>query len=158
MSKQISRYFSLEEASVSGIAARLGIDNTIPESILPAVYNTARCMDTVRVLLNDPIHVDSWYRCIELNRVLKSKDNSKHPLGEAVDFISPTFGEPVEMCRRIVSNKDIIRFDQLILEYTWVHISFCSNPNSVPRNLVLSLLSNGKFANGLTNTSGEPYE
>lgn len=98
--------------------------------------------------------VNSWFRLLDLNRFIGSKDTSQHPKGEAVDFISPKFGTPEEICRKIITNKDLINFDQLIFEYTWVHISWNSIPGSVQRGQVLTLLSSGKYAAGLTDKNG----
>ena len=112
-------------------------------------------MEKVRAALgNKPVKIDSWYRSLELNRALKSKDTSQHLKGEAVDFICPTYGTPTQICKLIVDYQNIIRFDQLILEHTWVHISWNSNPSIAQRGQVLSLLSTGGYANGLTNANG----
>jgi hypothetical protein len=112
-------------------------------------------MDKVRVVLLDKsIHVDSWYRCLELNRLLGSKDTSQHVEGKAVDFTCPDFGTPLEICRQLIKFKDLIRFDQLILEHTWVHISFNSGSS---HGEVLSLLATGGYAHGLTDKEGKEY-
>ena len=149
----ISKYFTLQEATSSAKATALGIDNTIPKLVIPTVFNTAKHMDDVRELLAHPIHVDSFYRCLELNRSLGSKDTSQHLKGEAVDFICPDFGTPFEICQAIIKSRKIL-FDQLILEHTWVHISFKSNPADEARHQVLSLLESGGYALGLTDKHG----
>lgn len=154
----LSQHFTLAEATNSQTAARLGIDNSSPPpEILTAASKTAVKMEKVRLVLNsNAIHISSWIRCLELNRALKSSDSSQHVKGEAVDFICPTYGSPLQVCKEIIKNVDLINFDQLILEHTWVHISWKSTPNSQQRNQVLSLLTGGKFATGLTDRSGKP--
>lgn len=142
---------------MSQTAARLGIDNSAPEVILPVLQRTATKLEKVRALSGKPISVSSWYRCLALNEALKSKPTSQHIKGEAVDFISPEFGTPLDVCRLIIANVDLIRYDQLILEHTWVHISWNSNPAGIQRSQVLSLLATGGYANGLTTSSGESY-
>jgi zinc D-Ala-D-Ala carboxypeptidase len=153
---QLSDHFTLEEATISQTASRNGIDNSNPSpDIIIAATKTATRLEKVRALLgNIPLNVDSWIRCLELNRALGSKDTSQHLKGEAVDFICPAFGTPNEICKKIVANKEVINFDQLILEHTWVHISWNSTPNAVQRNQVLSLLESGLYASGLTDKSG----
>lgn len=151
---KISTYFSSEETTVSDVAARMGIDNSVPKELSLAVLNTALCMDKVRILLGTPIIVNSWYRCPILNTIIGSTPASQHIRGEAVDFISPYLGYPVQVCKRIVNAVPAIPFDQLILEHTWVHISFCSNPSAKPRNAVLSLLANKTYAAGITDKNG----
>jgi putative chitinase len=118
----ISRYFTLSEMSFSSTAVRLGIDNTPSPGIVTTLTNTARQMDVIRTLLGHPIHVDSGYRCPALNAAIKGASNSAHLTGYAVDFICPEFGSPLQICAAIV--KAGIKFDQLIQEGTWVHISF----------------------------------
>src|SRR4030095_3257744 len=113
----ISKYFTLDEVIHSDTALRLGIDNSIPQGLLPTIIDTANRMDIVREYLGKPCPVSSWYRCLELNRILRSKDTSDHPKGRAVDFTSPEFGTPLEVCKAIVHSS--IKFKQLILEHTW---------------------------------------
>jgi hypothetical protein len=153
----LSDNFSLAEAVSSQIAPRLGIDNTSPNSkVLETAQKTAAKLEKVRYLLGQPIHINSWIRCLELNRALRSSDSSQHVKGEAVDFICPMYGTSADICKLIVSNKILVNFDQLILEHTWVHISWNSIPGSQQRGQVLSLLSSGTYSQGLTNTSGKP--
>ena len=149
MSTKISSYFSLAEACTT---EHRGIDNSVPSSVFPAVVNTAHCMDGVRIFLMQPVHINSWYRCPELNAAVGSKETSQHLLGEAVDFIAPNFGDPLYIARAL--SNSMIEFDQLILEHGWVHISFKSNPAEKNRRNVLSLLASGKFAVGLTDLHG----
>lgn len=149
MSDAISAHFSWEEVTHSDTAERLGINNMIPSSLRDAAQHTADKMELVRTVLHFlPIHVDSWYRCIPLNTVLRSKLTSQHCIAEAVDFICPDFGIPTEIVRQIIASQSTIQFDQLILEYSWVHISFCA-PNIVPRNSVLTLLPDGTYSKGI---------
>ena len=148
-----SLHFSWQEVISSATASRLGISNIPPISVYPAIANTSNCLEVIRSLLNNkPLQINSWFRCLELNRALGSKDSSQHVLGEAVDFICPSFGSPLDICKAIIKSK--ISFDQLILEHTWVHVSFKSNPNAVNRCQVLSLLENNSYAKGLTDKQG----
>ena len=70
-----------------------------------------------------PIFISSGFRCLELNRALKSKDTSYHVLGLAADFTCPSFGNIHEVMRELANSS--IQFDQLILEFgQWIHIAF----------------------------------
>ena len=117
---QLSAHFSLEEAVLSQEAARKGIDNSHPDPrIITNASKTAVHLESVRKLLGDnSIHINSWIRCIELNRALGSKDSSQHINGEAVDFICPMFGTPTQIAKLISLNLVLCDFDQLILEHT----------------------------------------
>lgn len=152
----LTQNFTIQEVTFSSTADRLGISNVLPANLWDNVLKTAVGMEKVRVLLgNKPISVDSWYRCLDLNRALKSKDTSQHLKGEAVDFIAPAYGTCTQIAKLIVANQSLIRYDQLILEHSWVHISWnSSNPNSGQRGEVLSLLSTGGYSTGLTDASG----
>lgn len=84
---------------------------------------TAAGMEKVRVLLgNRVIHVDSWFRCPMLNRAVHGTEHSDHMLGWCVDFVCPGFGTPAEIVKAVIASD--IQFDRIILEGTWVHISF----------------------------------
>lgn len=153
---ELSEHFSYEEAIASDTADRYDIDNTPDSAQLEVMLKTAVKMEKVRASLgNKSIHVNSWFRNLQLNRALKSKDSSQHLKGEAVDFICPSFGTPLQICKKLMQDQILIGFDQLILEHTWVHISF-SILNGKPRGQVVSLLSNGGYAPGLTDKHGKP--
>lgn len=153
---KLSDHFSLEEAVLSNTANRLNIDNT-PDTVVISVMSLAASgMERVRANLNNkPILISSWFRSLKLNRVLNSKDTSQHLKGEAIDFICPGFGTPLDICKQLIKYKDLIRYDQLILEHTWVHISFAISTGK-PKGQVLSLLSTGGYASGLTDKKGNP--
>ena len=155
---QLSPHFTLREATFSATAERLGIDNTqVSVDVLVAARNTAMHMEIVRSLLGAPIRVSSWIRCPALNAALKSPSTSQHILGEAVDFTCDTFGTALEICTFLLGAQVRVRWHQLILEHTWVHISWKSAPNSKQAGQVLSLLANGGYATGLTDKRGVAY-
>lgn len=150
----LTEHFSWAEVEHSDTADAHKIDNTLPASLGYTVINTANCMERVRAALgNNSITVSSWYRSLQVNRLVGSKDTSQHIKGEAVDFICLGFGNPIQICKKLMALKDLIRFDQLILEHSWIHISFAISPAS-NRGQVLSLLSTGGYAVGLTDTKG----
>lgn len=149
----ISQYFSDAEATIT---QHRGIDNTPDESTWAQIFNTAQKMDTVRRFLGVSVIVSSWFRCLKLNRTIGSKDTSQHVKGQAVDFIAPRFGTPLQIVQALAANADLIGFDQLILEHTWVHISFVSDTSRNPRKQVLTLLASKKYALGITYKNGEP--
>lgn len=129
----------------------MGIDNTPSVEVTENGKVAAAGMEEVRTLLGVPIHVNSWHRCETLERVLCEKDfaawckrhgkagpgaaiedvaaswaeyfaRKQHPLGFSIDFTAPQFGTPAEIARKLIDSG--LKFDQLILEGTWVHISF----------------------------------
>ena len=118
----LSTHFSLSEFVTSQTAERLGIDNTPPQAVMRAILRTATGMEGVRTLLGAPIIISSGYRSTALNKAIGGASNSQHMKGEAVDFICPGYGSPLKICKAIVASG--IKFDQLIQEGKWVHISF----------------------------------
>jgi hypothetical protein len=158
----LSEHFTTDEAVDSPTARAHGVMNLIPageegDRIFAVMEKTAAKMELVRALLNHPIHVNSWYRCPKLNKLVGSADTSDHLKGAAVDFTCSSFGTPLEICKKLIQYQDTLGFKQLILEHTWVHISFDPDPNVVSRLQVLSLLNSGSYAVGLTDPSGKYY-
>jgi hypothetical protein len=119
---QLSKNFTLEEAVFSQIGTRKGINNTPGSVQLENMKKCASSLELVRSLLKKPIIIDSWYRSAELNTAIGGVGHSAHMEGWAVDFVCPGFGTPIEVAKAIAKSK--IKFDQIIYEGTWVHISF----------------------------------
>jgi len=116
---QLSEHFSLEELTAT---AHRGIDNTAPANLYPHLEALATGMEAVRALLGHPIHINSGYRSPALNKAVGGVPNSAHMSGYAADFICPEFGDPLAICRAVVESP--IKFDQVIQEGSWCHLSF----------------------------------
>jgi hypothetical protein len=105
----------------SEVAARLGFDNTPGPAVTANLTLVAAFMEKIRTLLSDKsIVVHSGYRSVEVNEAVGGVITSAHCQGLACDFICPAFGTPAEVALAIL--KSDIGYDQLILEYGWVHI------------------------------------
>lgn len=123
--ENLSPHFTYREATYSATARDKKIDNNPSPSQLEAMKFTAIRMEAVRQLLdNRPLYITSWFRSYALNLAIKGAQNSQHSKGEAVDFHCPGYGSPYRIAQQLMANKSIIKYDQLILEPTWVHISF----------------------------------
>ncbi len=117
-----SIYFTLAELINSDKAWQLKIDNVPTPEIAAVLAETAAQMDRVRIFLSAPVIVSSGYRSKALNKAVKGQPTSGHMLGYCIDFTCPKFGSPKAICEALA--KSNIPFDQLIMEGTWVHISF----------------------------------
>jgi hypothetical protein len=118
---QISEHFTLEELSFSETAARLGLDNTPSSIVVANLRLVGVVMETIRTLLGDrPIIVHSGYRSSQVNKAVGGAATSAHCFGLACDFVCPEFGTPYDVALAIL--KSDIEYDQLILEYGWVHV------------------------------------
>lgn len=135
----LSEHFTLDEMTFSPEAIRKGLDNTPNATQLEALKTTAQGMEKVRALLGKPIRVTSGFRSPAVNVAVGGNLKSHHCQGYAVDFICSGFGTPLEICKAIM--KSDIKYDQLIYEGTWVHLSFAP---SMRRENLQAHFKNGK--------------
>lgn len=147
---QLSEHFSLEEATFSQTATRMGIANQPDDRTLSNMVLAAKGMERVRDLLGHSIHVSSWFRCLRLNTAIGSKPSSDHITGWAIDFICPKFGTPLEVCKAIVASD--IAFTQIIQEGRWVHISFNPNKSRSILTAHFDAAGHATYQNGLHET------
>ncbi len=120
---KLTEHFTLEELTFSQTAARKGIDNEPSEAVKRNLKTLAEGLERIRAILLAPIHISSGYRSFNLNRVIGGAINSAHMDGYAADFTAPSFGNP-EAIVRAIKRHGGLDFDQIIMEGTWVHISF----------------------------------
>ena len=119
----LTDHFTLDELTRSSTATRLGIDNSVPQIMIPRLFVLASGLEQVRELLGFPLHIDSGWRCQALNAAVGGARDSAHMQGYAADFVCPAFGDPLSIVKSIEASD--ITFDQCIQEGgAWVHISF----------------------------------
>jgi zinc D-Ala-D-Ala carboxypeptidase len=131
----LSPNFTLEELTVSEIAARRNLDNTPNATEVANLVRTAELLEQVRALLGKPILVNSAFRSKPVNDAVGSRDTSQHRLGCAADIRVPglTPKQVVQAC--IDAN---IPFDQIIEEFnSWTHISVPNTKDQQPRRQAL---------------------
>ena len=136
---QLTPNFSLAELTTT----KQKIDNTPSKEIVEVLRTTAFYMEKVREILgNVAITINSGYRSPDVNRAVGGTSNSSHTYGYAVDFTA--YGHtPLTICNILA--KSNLKFDQLIYEKTWVHISF--DPRM--RGNILTLKGKGKYTKGI---------
>lgn len=126
---QISEHITLNEAIKSNTAIRHGIDNTPSLDVAKNMILVAnKCFEPLRKWYGKPIRINSFYRCSELNALVKGSATSQHLTGEAMDIDA---GDEIENEKLFNWAKDNLEFDQLINEYgfSWVHISYKKEGN-----------------------------
>jgi zinc D-Ala-D-Ala carboxypeptidase len=134
---QISEHFTLAELCFSEIAARLGLDNIPGPIVVLNLELVSAVMEKIRTLLGGrPIAVHSGYRSPRVNQAVGGAATSAHCLGLACDFVCSEFGTPYQVALAI--QKSDIEYDQLILEYGWVHVGLaqkklCSRRESLTK-------------------------
>ena len=127
----ISKHISYKEGVHSITAIRKGIDNEPNEEQLANMKLVANnVFEPLRVFINGPIKVNSFFRSPDLNKAIGGSTKSQHCKGQAID-IDDTYGKATnaEMYWWIKENLD---FDQMIWEFgnnnnpDWVHVSYVS--------------------------------
>ena len=130
---KLSAHFSLAEFIRSDTARQLGIDNNLPDELLPAATATAEMLERIRAELAvrlgyaAPISISSGYRCAALNAAVNSGPGSDHVRALAADFSAPAFGTPLQVCQVLASLVSVLGIGQLIYERPsptrrWVHV------------------------------------
>jgi zinc D-Ala-D-Ala carboxypeptidase len=147
----LTEHFSWAETNIT---QHRSINNDLPPEVIETVKRVAVKLEKVRALLDCPLIVNSWYRSPELNSAVGGVKNSDHLTGCAVDFVAPAYGTPTQVAMTLKESGMLLGFKQLILEHSWVHISF-PIPGVSPKLEVLSLLQSGGYSQGLTNRFGQ---
>lgn len=127
---KLSDHFTVDEFTASDTAARRGIDNSLPASLLIAATDTCELLERIRAKLSAlagrdiPVLVTSGYRCEQLNAAVGGASNSDHVRARAADIKAPAFGTPYEVCVALVPHVSELGVGQLIHEFgRWVHVS-----------------------------------
>ncbi|PYB72214.1 peptidase M15 [Pseudomonas sp. LB-090624] len=140
----ITPHFTLDEMTVSQLAARDGFDNIPPPDARANLKLLCCALEQVRALFDAPIIVSSGYRSDKVNRLIGGASNSQHVHGLAADFTVIEVS-PRETVRRI--SESSVPFDQLILEFDkWVHLSVA---RGTPRRQVLTVRKGSGYLTGL---------
>lgn len=155
---QLSAHFTLAEFTLSETAARMGVDNTLPDDLLPAAIATAEMLERIREFLGVRagkvcrMPITSGYRCMSLNLAVGSSSTSDHPWARAADWSSPDFGRVIEVCRALAPNVSTLGIGQLIYENpspgrVWVHTGTRIPDN--PANRIISILPGRRTVVGI---------
>ena len=121
----LSENFTLAEFTESATATKHKIDNTPSKAVIENLKALcANCLQPLRNKLGKAIKVSSGYRSDALNKKVKGSKTSQHPKGEAADINVDGMTDR-QLYDYIL--KSGVKFDQLILEPTWVHVSWSKN-------------------------------
>jgi hypothetical protein len=126
----ISKHISTAEATESATALRLGIKNVPNEVELEAMkYVAENLFEPIREWYDKPIKINSFYRCVALNKAVKGSLTSGHVLGNSIDISGGNKVENKKIFDFIKTSG--LDFDQVINEYdfTWIHISLKKTGN-----------------------------
>lgn len=119
------KYFTIEELTRSETARVRKIDNTpnevITEHLKALVDNT---LDPLRSLWGNPLHVNSGYRCPQLNKAVGGASNSGHMYGFAADITAGSQDANRRLWYTLINSN--IPYTKVINEqdFSWLHIAF----------------------------------
>lgn len=138
--KKISEHFTLYEVCYSYTALKNNIDNIpTPQIILNATKLASMVLEPIRKHFNKPLTINCLYRSPILNTKVGGAVNSQHRFGQAADF----YIEGVKIEDIFQWCKANLKFDQLIQEGTWIHISYAQKNRQQSLRFV-----NGKYIAG----------
>ena len=144
---QLSKHITLAEAIRSDAASREGLDNTPNAAQIEniklwaeKVFEPLREFISTKRKQDTPIHINSIFRSVAVNAVIKGSKTSQHCAG-IISGKQEAAGD-IETHYPDFTNKDLFLaikergvFDQLIWEFgddkepAWVHVSYCKENN-----------------------------
>jgi hypothetical protein len=134
-SDQASDHFTFAELTFSQTALRLGIDNTPPPDAYANLTTLAvTLLEPIRQLWGCAVHVDSGYRCPQLNAAIGGAADSAHMDGRAADTI------PIGMALQDAFEKlraSDLPIDQCIIECgAWLHVAIAKDGETPRRQFM----------------------
>ena len=132
------------------LAIRRGIDNSAARFLYSRLeYVAQEVLEPIRARYGIPFSPSSWYRCLDLNRALRSKDTSAHVRGLAVDVEVPCVKND-DLFHWCVEN---LHYDQLVRGFPkagepmsgWVHIEM-AEPGERPRMQRFSIPAHARYS------------
>ncbi len=119
----LSKNIQLIEMVRSETADSKHLDNTPQQEVIDAMQRLAQeVLQPIRAHFDKPLHISSGYRCQELNKAIGGSKTSQHCFGEAADI--SVAGTGISELMAWIVNDSGLPFDQVILEPSWVHISY----------------------------------
>ena len=146
--EKISKHVSYREGVYSITALRLGLNNDPSDTHLQNMkLLSEKIFEPLRMYVNGPIKINSFYRGPELNKAIGGSAKSQHCHGQAMD-IDDTYGHMsnATMYKWIKENLD---YDQMIWEFgddnnpAWVHVSYV-DPGSNRNRCLKAYREDGK--------------
>lgn len=129
----LSPHFSLHELVASQTATRKGIIEQFDPGaniIENLKFLCSELLEKLRVLNgNQPIYINSGYRCPRLNTAVGGSKTSQHVFGQAADIDFGNKSDNKVFFEKVKNSG--LDFDQLINEYdySWVHVSIKREAN-----------------------------
>lgn len=133
---ELTDHISMYEAIYSRTAVKNGINNTPDMFQLQNMDNLAvNIFEPLRIGLNDvPIFISSFFRCSELNKLMRGAKNSQHMAmnGAAMDLDNDGFPQYQPNYMLFFYIFKYLNFDQLIWEFGQNPYNFASSLGKAP--------------------------
>lgn len=128
--KELSKNFTLKEMCASLTADLYNIDNTPKQKEIDNL--TMLCQKVLQQARDDfgkPIHVNSGFRCLELNKKVGGKKNSYHLKGQAADLHVDNEKEGFFLSALLLRSKytDLVLLEKRKGRY-WIHVQWSMAP------------------------------
>lgn len=123
---QLTKHFSLEELTASTTARLRNIKNTpTDEQVENLRALCQQVLEPLRIAMNEPIMINSGFRCGTLNALVGGVYNSNHLYGYAADIRIKNEKQGLKYFRWIRENCIV---DELLFEKSggtkWLHVSY----------------------------------
>ncbi len=84
----------------------------MPDNVLENVKKLAEQQQIIRDYVQEPIIINSAYRCLRHNRMVGSNDRSQHPKGKAADIVILGFtpDETASVIENMLTNETLPSF------------------------------------------------
>lgn len=143
---QLSPHFTLKELTHSETADRRGIDNSTDDpKIIQHLTDLANdVLEPIRAQYG-AFSPNSAYRSLATNNAVGGARASQHMTGQAADIhiASVSIFDLAVWCAKHLT------FDQIILEWTWVHISYVKGGQNRHQLLTINNSTGGGYITGL---------
>ena len=117
----LSPHFTLAELTRSATALQHGLPNQPSAEVIQNLRLLCQyILEPLRQHLQVPVRVTSGYRQSTVNRLVGGTCHSLHTLGQAADIQVPKALMP----RAYMYIRDHLPYDQLIMEPSWIHVSY----------------------------------
>ena len=130
---RLTEHFSIEEFERSATATKLGIDNRVPQELIPNIKNLCQqVLEPLRRHAGTPITISSGYRCPRLNAAVGGSPTSNHLRGCAADLRVSSESEAKQWFGWLKANT---LYDELFIERTsptslpWIHVALRAEGN-----------------------------
>lgn len=146
--------FSYDELVYSETAVSRGIGNEPNTAqIMNLLRLCTQLLEPIRTLIGGPIHINSGFRSLEVNKLVGGQPASAHKEGLAADIIFPKNTLAITDIWVLIKDS-LLPYDQLIVETSsktgsiWIHVA-ASRAGIVPRRQAFTLTKREtRFANG----------